>query len=359
METIIKNIYPVILSGGSGTRLWPLSTSETPKQFLPLFETKTLFQMSFERATIFNCNPPLIITNSQYLDLVRDQLSSDFKYNILVEPIGRDTAPAITLSLLYVIKQNPNAILLVMPADHYIPDHDEFKLMVINTLDNFSNNTNNHIITFGIKPTYPETGYGYIELSDIKISDKCYKVKQFKEKPNLQLANEFISKGNFYWNSGIFLFSAQVFYDELKEYSPELLNICSSCLNDTNIISDMIYINLDIFKTLSSISIDYALMEKSNKIGICPTSIIWSDIGSWASLWQIKDKDKNLNVIEGNHNNIICDDVNNSYIINQSMNHKIAIIGVNDLIIINSGSIILIVNKNSVQKVKSVAKYFI
>jgi mannose-1-phosphate guanylyltransferase len=350
---MIENLYPVILSGGSGTRLWPISTPETPKQFLPLFGSKTLFQMTFERSLIFNDNTPLIVTNYQHLSLVKDQIGENHNYDILIEPIGRDTAPAITLALLHIKKQNPEAILLVMPADHYIPNHPEFRSMVLDAIDGCKDN----IITFGIRPTYPETGYGYIELSEVKISDKCHKVKQFREKPNLEKANEFILKGNCYWNSGIFLFSIPLFYHELNLYSPELVQTCSLSLqthrmNDSNIIQ----VDPIVFETLKPISIDYALMEKSDKIGILPTSVVWSDVGSWLSLWQIKDKDENLNVIENTSDNVICNDVTNSYIINKSLNHKMIVIGIKDCIIVNTDSTILVVDKNSTQKIKSIVK---
>jgi mannose-1-phosphate guanylyltransferase/mannose-6-phosphate isomerase len=348
----MDNIYPIILSGGSGTRLWPLSNSQMPKQFLSLFGQTTLFQMVYQRSLLFS-HQPLIITNSSHLDLITSQIPSN-SCDILLEPLAKDTAPAIIMSLLQIKKQNPEAILLIMPADHYIPNLENFKTMIQQSIDA----TSDHLITFGIKPTYPETGYGYIQADDNKISDHCYKVKQFREKPNFETALQFISNGNFYWNSGIFLLSVQQCYEELSRHSPQLLQLCLDC----PVIQQSSRINLidsTGFNKIKPISIDYALMEKTDKMAVLPTSIQWSDVGSWASLWQLQDKDKNGNVVQTEpESRMICQDVSNSYIINQRADQKIAVIGMENCIIVNTDNELLILNKHLCQSVKTIASQF-
>ena len=327
----------IILCGGSGTRLWPISRTLMPKQFVKLFSNKSLFQLTIERNSKV-CKSQFIVSNAEQYFLALDQLEELNKVNnsYLLEPIGRNTAPAIALACMNL---DYDEIVLVTPSDHLIKDEKEYE-KVLKKAKEFAINDN--LVTFGITPTFPETGFGYIE----SIND--FDVKAFHEKPNLQTATKYLQDGNYYWNSGMFCFKAGVFLDELKKYSLEIYNQSSIAFNNASK-DGIIRIKHEDMSAIPEDSIDYAVMEKSNIVKVIPSNISWSDIGSFDSLFEELAKDKNGNTKNDKH---ICIDSKNNLIYG---NDKIiATVDVEDLIIVDTGDALLISKKGSSQKIKKV-----
>ena len=343
----------IILCGGSGTRLWPISRTLMPKQFVKLFNKKSLFQLTVERNSKL-CENQFIVSNSEQYFLSLDQLeemtkkdtkvsfdsSSLNKINnkYLLEPIGRNTAPAIALACMDLPKEE---IMLVTPSDHLIKNEIEYK-KVINQAKEFANDEK--LVTFGITPTFAETGYGYIE------SENKYDVKAFHEKPDLNIATQYLKAGNYYWNSGMFMFKAGVFLDELKKYSPEIYENSLIAFNNANK-ENIIRIKHEDMINIPEDSIDYAVMEKSDKVKVIPSDISWSDVGSFDSLYDELPKDENNNTINDNH---ICIDSKNNLIYGND--RKIATVDIKDCIIVDTGDALLISKKGSSQKVKQVVQ---
>ena len=336
-------IYPIILAGGTGSRLWPISTKNKPKQFIPLFSNLSLFQITIKRFDNNNNNKikfkkPLIVTNKIYKFLIEEQLK-EIKindYEILEEPVCRDTAPAIALSTNYILKSDKNAIILLIPSDHYLPNVDYFFDIIEKGLKNVSNN----IILFGIQPTKPETGYGYIKKGNL-LNNDCYNVLKFKEKPDKEKAIKYINDGNYYWNSGIYLFTGNNLMNNFKIHCPKIYN---QIINLNN--------NYDGFENIDKISIDYAITEKTKNIIMVKSNIEWSDIGSWDALWNISDKDNDGNCYEGE---IISINSSNNLI---KTNKKIVSIGLKNLIIVEKEDVILVLNKENCQDLKKISNLF-
>lgn len=329
----------ILLCGGSGTRLWPISRSLMPKQFVKLFENKSLFQLTIERNSKV-CDKQFIVSNQDQYFLALDQLEELNKTNnkYLLEPVGRNTAPAIALACM---KLSHDELVLVTPSDHLIKNEEEY-IKVLKKAEELALEDN--LVTFGITPNYAETGFGYIELQN------TYDVKAFHEKPDINTASSYLKAGNYYWNSGMFMFKAGVFLDELKKYSPLIFEASKEALekieegNCTRIkYEDMINIPED--------SIDYAVMEKSNKVKVVPSNIDWSDLGSFDSLYEELEKDENQNTKNENHISI---DSRNNLIYGSEK--KIATIDVEDLIVVDTGDALLISKKGSSQKVKKVVE---
>ena len=333
----------IILCGGSGTRLWPISRTLMPKQFVKLFSDneseKSLFQLTVKRNSKI-CNSQFIVSNAEQYFLSVDQLEELNKTNnkYLLEPIGRNTAPAIALACLEL---DENEIVLVTPSDHLIKDENEYS-KVLETAKKLAQD--NNLVTFGITPTFPETGFGYIE------SKNEYDVKAFHEKPDLKTATKYLEEGNYYWNSGMFMFKAGVFLNELKKYSPEVYDSSLIAFNNANK-EDIIRIRHDDMINIPEDSIDYAVMEKSNIVKVVPSNISWSDVGSFDSLFEELPKDENNNTKNENH--ISIDSKNNLVYGNE---RKIATVDVEDLIIIDTGDALLVSKKGSSQKVKKVVE---
>lgn len=336
-------IIPIILSGGSGTRLWPISRKLYPKQFIKLINDKTLFQETILRLPN-NVADPLIICNEEHRFLAAEQLRQINKKTsgIILEPFGKNTAPAVALAALTLIKNQTDCTILVLSADHHIKDIKAFHQSIENANPYAENGK---LVTFGVIPTKPETGYGYIE-ADLTIKKNAYPIKSFNEKPSLEDAQSFIEAKNYFWNSGIFLFKASTYLDELKKYEPEILSSCKESLSTNQRDFDFIRLKNDIFNNCPSRSIDYAIMEKTTNSIVVPLSSPWSDIGSWESLWDIKTKDINGNVMEGD---VIFEEVKNSYAL--SSNRLISAIGVEDLVIVDSQDSLLVANKKYSQKI--------
>jgi len=343
-------ITPVILSGGSGTRLWPLSRKQYPKQYLALSGDNTMLQETILRLNgLDNLADPIIICNADHRFLVAEQCQQIGIKNptILLEPIGRNTAPAIAAAALQSLKDSDDSILLVLSADHVIQDVDAFH-KAINIASQQAQS--GKLATFGIVPTDANTGYGYIKSSKDN-NDGAYKVEEFVEKPDLKTAQSYLEQGNYLWNSGMFMFQARAFIDELTTHSPEIVTSVNDAVN--NAAQDLDFIRLDkqAFESSPSDSIDYALMEKSNNVVVVPLDAQWNDIGAWPALYDIGTKDSQGNVIKGD---VITQDTTNTYI--NADHHVVAAIGVDNLIIIDTPDATFIATQDKAQEVKSIVE---
>ena len=357
------NNYAVIMAGGVGTRFWPKGTLKFPKQFLKIgSEYDTLLQQAYKRLEkVFHHAKIFVVTNTIYKNEVKKQLPKIPEENIICEPIGRNTAPCIGLACVFINKFHHEANVLVVAADHIITEEDEFHRVIKSGL-NFVKE-NGGIVTLGIHPTKPETGYGYIQYDTDKvfeaelenngatITEKIYKVKTFAEKPNPEVAKAFLESGDFLWNSGMFIFRTDTMMEEFKNYMPELYSALNH-LNERMLSKDFPKILEEEYSKLKSISIDYGVMEKAKEVYIIRSRFGWNDVGAWDEVYNINEKDKDGNVKQGRTVTI---NTKNCLIINDQ---KIAaVIGVEDLLIINTDNGLLICRKGDSQSVKEVVDY--
>lgn len=339
-------MIPVILSGGSGTRLWPLSRAAYPKQFLSLVSDKTLFQetiLRFEKCLEGKSNP-IIIGNQEHRFLLAEQCRLiDVKpAAIILEPFGRNTAAAITSACLQARENDEDALLLVMPADHVIDDASALKAAI---QEGKVLADSGQIVTFGIVPTHAETGYGYICVQEN--GGGAQPVKGFVEKPDKETAQRYVDDGCYYWNSGIFLFKASVMLNELDKFAPTVLQTISAAMNSCFHDLDFKRLNTDEFSKVPDISVDYAVMEKSSIVSVVPLNSGWSDIGSWSSVWSISEKNNDGNVLSGN---TVTHEVKNSFI--HSSSRLVTALGVEDLIVVETSDAVMITTKERSQDVK-------
>jgi mannose-1-phosphate guanylyltransferase len=339
-------IVPVILSGGSGTRLWPLSRKFHPKQFISLVNKTSMFQDTVTRLPKICCEP-LIICNEEHRFLAAEQLREiDTKTKgIILEPEGRNTAPAIALSALKLITEDEDPIMLVLSADHLIKNINAYHqaIKVANELAE-----NGKLITFGITPNKAETSYGYIE-ANINKFDTYFTIKSFTEKPGHQNAKKYLASGNYLWNSGMFMFKASTYLGELAKFEPEILKACKKSCKIQNIDSDFIRIDNNAFKECPNKSIDSAVMERTKNGLVVPLDANWSDVGSWSSLWEVKSKDINNNVSEGD---VVIEDVKNTYI--YSSNRLVSAVGISNLVIIDTHDALLVADKNQTNSIQKI-----
>ena len=343
-------LIPIILSGGRGTRLWPLSRESYPKQYLNLDEKNnlSLLQNTYLRLKgLNNLKDPIIISNEEQRFIVAEQMR-EINTNpdaIILEPFGRNTAPAIALAALRALNNHNDPTLLVLSSDHKIEDEKVFKQIIER---GFKEANSGRLVTFGVVPYGPETGYGYIksyeELSEERPSSK---IKNFIEKPNLDLAKKLINDKHYSWNSGIFLFKASIFLEELEKFEPQIIKACDESLKKGVTDLDFLRINEDEFQKCPNKSIDIALMEKTNLGSVLRLNCGWDDIGSWKSVWKNSKKDKEGNSLKGK---IIIEDTKNCYL--RSEERLIVGINLNDIIVVETNDAILVANKDSVQKVK-------
>ncbi|HFL9776917.1 TPA: mannose-1-phosphate guanylyltransferase/mannose-6-phosphate isomerase, partial [Escherichia coli] len=339
--------------GGNGTRLWPLSRGLYPKQFLNLDDTSSMLEKTINRLEGLDVSLPLIICNEQHRFIVAEQLRTLKKLNrnILLEPIGKNTAPALALAALYNINFNSNSLLLVLAADHVINDNQSFVTSIKKAIPYA---IEGKLVTFGIEPTKPETGYGYIkkgnECSSIAIGDG-YHVERFVEKPNFSSACDYISSGEYLWNSGMFLFEPHKYLSELRKYQPDIYNACVDAFKYDLIDNDFIRVDPLSFSQSPSLSVDYAVMEKTSDAVVVPMNAEWSDVGSWAALWEISNKDDDGNVL---HGDVISLSTKNSYIYSES--ELVTTIGIENLAIVQTKDAILVSNLASTQDVKKLVE---
>tara|TARA_Y100000589_G_scaffold330619_1_gene380832 strand:- start:1333 stop:2778 length:1446 start_codon:yes stop_codon:yes gene_type:complete len=351
---MVGKIIPVIMCGGSGSRLWPLSRRSFPKQFLSLGNNKNslLQNTQLRLKDLKNLIEPILICNEEHRFIIAEQMR-EIKikpFSTLLEPFGRNTAPAITIAALKALElENDNdPILLVLSSDHEIKNTEKF-LEVVNYGLEFANR--DRLVTFGIIPKNANTGYGYIKserpFEENKIT--CSNIIEFIEKPNLNKAKEFIKDKRFTWNSGIFMFKAKTILEEVKKYAPDILSTCKDSIFKSKLDLDFQRIDKESFKSCPDISIDFAIMEKTEKGTVIPLDAGWSDIGNWESLWENTDKDKNGNYIEGK---VISDSSNDCYL--SSEKRLLVCVGLNNLIAVETSDAILIADKSSSQKVKNI-----
>ncbi len=336
------NIIPVILSGGSGTRLWPLSRKQHPKQYLPLISNNTMLQETILRLDgIENLADPIIVCNESHRFLVADQCQQIGMTNltILLEPVGRNTAPAIASAAIQSLKDLDDAVLLIFSADHVIKDihalHNAINIAGIQAQDG-------KLAIFGIVPTDANTGYGYIK-SFADNSDGSGKVEEFIEKPDLETAKNYLEQGDYLWNSGMFMFKATTLINELESYAPDIVKAVRSAVDNASHDLDFVRLEKQAFMSSPSNSIDYALLEKSNNVVVVPLDAGWSDIGSWSSLYDFERKDINGNVFQGD---TLIKETTNTYI-SASDNHMIVTIGIDNMVIINTPDVTLVASKES------------
>ncbi|MCQ8869690.1 mannose-1-phosphate guanylyltransferase/mannose-6-phosphate isomerase [Vibrio splendidus] len=368
-------ILPVILAGGSGSRLWPLSRELYPKQFLNIAGEQSMLQQTLQRLqgledylTDSKCADPFIICNEEHRFIAAEQArSANIQHSgILLEPVGRNTAPAIALAALQALGKSTNneqdasdPILLVLAADHHIANTSEFQQVISRGVD-YANQ--GKLVTFGITPNAPETGYGYIKQgeplsplvqADSRITEQslhhAYAIDCFVEKPDKATAEEYIRSEQYLWNSGMFMFKASRYLEELAEHHPKILAACKLALAKQNTDLDFIRIDAEAFKSSPSDSIDYAVMEKTSDAAVIPMDVGWNDIGSWSAIWDVSDKDEHNNVIEGD---VLTVDSQHNYI--HAENKLVATVGVDNLIIVETKDAILVANKDKVQGVKSI-----
>lgn len=336
-------MIPVILSGGSGTRMWPYSRSMYPKQFLPLASENSMLQETVLR--LGNNVQPLIVCNEEHRFMVAEQLRSlDVEaHSILLEPVARNTAPAIALAALQVLASDQDETLLVLPADHVIPNNEAFSDAVGIAEKEAEKG---RLVTFGIVPTYAEVGYGYIKAGGHGLAKP---VQEFLEKPNQAKAQSYVDSGDYFWNSGMFMFKASSYINTLEKFSPNMLRACKQAMLLAKKDLDFIRIDQEAFEACPGDSIDYAVMEKTDSAVMVPLDAGWNDVGSWASLWSVCNKDDNGNAVRGD---VILENSENCYV--QSEDKLIATVGLKDTIVVQTDDAILVAAKDKVQDVKGI-----
>ncbi len=344
------NLYAVIMAGGVGSRFWPRSKKALPKQLLKIFGDDTMIQATVKRLKpLVKEDNIFIITNKIQADEVKRQLIDIPEKNIIVEPFGRNTAACIGLASIIIKSIDPNAVTIVLPADHIIKEEEIF-LSTLKNAAEFAYNSDG-LVTIGINPTRPETGYGYIQLDERKLSDNIYKVLTFAEKPNYATALRFLKSGDFMWNSGMFIWKVETILSEIKNLMPDLYEGLEEIEKNIGKESyeEVLMRNYGMMK---KISIDYGIMEKSSRVYLTKGFFVWSDVGSWEEVYQLSEKNSEGNAVLGN---VYLDSVIDSYI--YSPDKVTAVVGVDNLIIINHDDTLLVCRRDKAQNVKKVVDY--
>jgi len=344
-------LIPLILSGGSGTRLWPVSRKNLPKQFLALAGDSTLFQQTLERTRqLPDVAPPIVVASDDHRFLAADQLLDLGIDNatIVLEPLARNTAPAIALGALQALRRGDDPLLLVLPADHLIGDKASFVEAVKQAIPLAEQSW---LVTFGIRPDRPETGFGYIRRAGA-INKDGFQVEQFVEKPDLATAETYLADGGYDWNSGMFLFKASRYLEELAEHAPEMLAAVREADAKSSTDLDFVRIDQETFSQVPDRSIDYAVMEKTRRAAVVPVSCAWSDIGSWSALWLTGQKDADGNMSEGD---TLAIDTHNS-LLRSHDRHLVATVGVDDLIVVTTPDATLVAHRDAAQDVKRIVE---
>ncbi len=345
-------IIPVILSGGSGTRLWPLSRALYPKQLLPLVTDKTMLQETVLRLSgIEDLGPVCCICNEHHRFLVAEQLRevTGSLGGIILEPAGRNTAPAAAVAAMHALSKFQDPVLLLLPADHVIRDTEALSGAVA---EGYSAAASGSLVTFGIVPSGPETGYGYIR-AETGVADgrSCRPVVEFVEKPDLATAEGYVQSGGYFWNSGMFLFRADVFLEELQRSNPEMLDSCRTAYEKAAADLDFLRLEREAFSACPSDSIDYAVMEKTSRAVVVPLDAGWNDVGAWSALWELNEHDAADNVLKGD---VLVHDVRNSYI--HATSRLVAVVGLEDQIVVETPDAVLVASRDRVQEVKAIVR---
>lgn len=342
-------IIPVILSGGAGTRLWPLSRSQYPKQFLSLAAQNTMIQETLLRLEGIDVASPIVICNESHRFIVADQLAQINVKNpfIILEPLGRNTAPAIAAGALKAQALDKDAVMVVLPSDHVIQNKAALahgvELACKAAAEGF-------LVTFGITPTAPETGYGYIK-AQVKSGEAVFPLDRFVEKPNRETAQKYLDSGEYFWNSGMFVFKASTFLAELQHFEPEIFASVEAAYTNAAVDVDFIRLEKEAFATSPSRSIDYAVMEKTSKGKVIPLDAGWNDVGAWSALWEVNKKDENQNVIFGD---VLTQNTQDSYIYSQG--RLVAAVGLRDMVVVETKDAVLVAERSQVQGVKDIVE---
>lgn len=342
-------IYPVILTGGAGSRLWPLSREHYPKPLLPLFGERTMLQETALRlADLPGAMAPIFVCNEEHRFLVAEQVQvlGHKAGAILLEPEGRNTAPALTIAALYLLEKDPDAIMVAMPADHVIPDSAVFQAAVARGV---ALAEKGQLVTFGVVPKHAETGYGYIRRGDAIEKDVSYRVSKFVEKPDLATAQGYVDSGEYYWNSGIFTMRADAWIAEMQRLAPAILDACKNAMASGKRDQDFCRVDKSTFLASPSDSIDYAVMEKTDKAAVVPLDAGWSDVGAWSALWDISAHDTAGNVLQGD---VLTHDVSDTLVL---AHHRcVAAIGLEGAVIIETPDAVLVTHRDRSQDVKEI-----
>ena len=343
-------IKPVVIAGGVGSRLWPLSRQYFPKQFLSVASSSTMLQDTLLRLDTKEHSAPLFICNEDHRYIVAEQLrqSGVLSGGIILEPVGRNTAPAIALAAFNVLNEGDDPILLVLAADHVIKNVSAFEKVLKQAM---SPAEKGKLVTFGVVPSKPEIGYGYIRMSSVQpeLGENVYSIEQFVEKPDLSAAQDYVESGDYLWNSGMFMFKASCYLAELKKNRPDIYEACEQSMLGAQSDADFIRPAKDIFEACPEDSVDYAVMEKTLDAVVVPVDCGWSDVGSWSSLWDIAEKDESGNALNGS---VITQGTTNSYV--KSDGKLIATVGLDNVVVVESDDAILVADKNQVQDVKKI-----
>ncbi len=345
-------MYAVIMAGGRGTRFWPKSREKMPKHLQDILGKRTLIQETVDRiGSLIPVKNILIVTGANHSDVIKQHLHNLPEENIIVEPVGRNTAPCIGLAAVHIKKMNPEGVMVVLPSDHYIADEEAFRRTI--AIAGEMAQRGNHLLTIGIKPTGPETGYGYMEQGEAVTAirgEEIFQVKSFREKPDIEQAKTFLENGGFLWNSGMFVWKVSTILNKIEKLLPDLykgLKEIEDALgtdSEKNIISKA-------YKEITPVSVDNGIMERSGKTLLVRGDFGWSDIGSWGALWEMWDKDENGNAVKGRFVGV---DSSNSLI--YSPDKLVALVGVEDLVVVETADSLLVCKKNSSQDVKKLVE---
>ncbi|MBK8908366.1 MAG: mannose-1-phosphate guanylyltransferase/mannose-6-phosphate isomerase [Rhodospirillales bacterium] len=344
-------LTPVILSGGAGTRLWPLSRALRPKQLLALASDHTMLQETVSRVRHPDFAAPLIVCNQEHRFMIAEQMRAldVTPQAIVLEPAARNTAPAIVIAALFLAERDPDAVMLVLPSDHVIDGVESFHTAVAIARSAAESGA---LVTFGIPPTKPETGYGYIRRGNAFDGiEGCYRIDSFVEKPSPETAAAYVAAGDYAWNSGMFVLPVAAFLDEVRALKPEMLQGCRQAL--AGAVEDLDFLRLDAeaFAAIESVSIDYAVMERTGKGVIVPADMGWSDVGSWSALWEISEHDADGNVTVGD---VIAIDAHNSYV--RGDGKLVAVVGIDDMVVVSTDDVVLVARKDRAQDVRDVVE---
>ena len=347
-------IIPVILSGGVGSRLWPLSREAYPKQLLPLAGERTMIQETAARLRgIDGLGAPLVVCNAKHRFMVAEQMSQMGECGpILLEPCGRNTAPAVALAAMEAMAGGEDPLLLVLPADHLIREGELFRRAVATAA---ARAAEGRLVTFGIVPERPETGYGYIRggerlggIPGAPIEEECFAVVEFVEKPDLATAERYLASGDYFWNSGMFTFRASRYLEELGRYRPEMLEACRVAFDGAGRDADFVRLEEEAFSAVPSDSIDYAVMEQTDDAVMVPLDVGWSDVGSWSALWEMGERGEEGNVVKGD---VLLHQVRDSYI--HAEERMVAAVGLVDHIVVETADVVLVAHRDHAQEVKT------
>lgn len=342
-------IIPVILSGGSGTRLWPLSRAMRPKQLLSMVSNHTMIQDTVTRLIgITDIADPIIVCNEEHRFTIAEQMREKGvnPSAIILEPFGKNTAPAVAISALQAQKIDKDPVLLVLPADHVIGNNEAFHSAVEK---GYQAAQNDKLVTFGIIPNAPETGYGYIKAGSKLEQDEVFSVAKFVEKPDSDTAQSYLDEGNYYWNSGMFMFKASIYLQELKLHNLDMFNNSLKSLETATTDMDFIRLDSDVFAKCPSDSIDYAVMEKTHSAAVIPVDMQWNDIGSWSALWEVGESDSKGNVT---HGDVVLEDTHNSYI--HADSRLVTTVGLTDHVVVETADAVLVASRDKAQNVKDI-----